>query len=555
MPIEFAKFLIQDSKLLPLNMNTPLLQVNNINLTIQEKSILHNISFSLERGKTLALVGESGSGKSMTAMSILQLLPHNAKITSGEVIFDNTQLLSLSEKQLCSVRGNKLGIIFQEPNMSLNPVLTIGRQIGESITRHQGLKAKALKEKIIELLQEVKLPDPETRIDWYPHQLSGGQKQRVMIAIALACQPELLIADEPTTALDVSVQAQILHQLKELQQKRNLAILLITHDMGIVRQMSDHVITMKDGEILESQASNSFFEQPKHPYSQSLISQLPQIDKFRPPLEKIDNASPLLSVRNLSVRYPVRKGLLKRIVGYTEALKPIDFTLLEKETIAVVGESGSGKTTLGRAILRLLDNTAIIDGEINYQSHLLNKLSQNELRPLRKHFQIIFQDPYSSLNPRLSILQTLSEGMLALGTAISKKECQERAENLLEKVGLQASDIDRYPHEFSGGQRQRIAIARALSVEPKMIICDEPTSALDVSIRAQILQLLGQLQETMNLSLIFITHDLSLIPLIAHRVLVLKDGELIEQGDAKQIMQQPKQDYTKLLINSIPSLK
>ena len=536
-------------------MNTPLLKVENLHLNIAQKSILRNISFSLERGKTLSLVGESGSGKSMTAMSILQLLPHNAELTAGDIIFDHTQLLSLNEKQLQSIRGNKLGIIFQEPNMSLNPVLTIGRQIGESITRHQGLRSKNLKTKIIELLEEVKLPDPETRIHWYPHQLSGGQKQRVMIAIALACQPELLIADEPTTALDVSVQAQILAQLKELQKKRNLAILLITHDMGIVRQMSDHTIVMKDGEILESQATKEFFKQPKHPYSQSLMAQLPQTDKFRSKLDAQHQKNILLKVDNLSIRYPIRKGLLKRIVGHTEALKPMSLTLSEKETVAIVGESGSGKTTLGRAILRLLDNTAIINGRIQYQTHDISQLTQDKLRPLRKDIQIVFQDPYSSLNPRLSILQTLSEGMIALGTTTSKKECQERAETLLQQVGLQASDIDRYPHEFSGGQRQRIAIARALSVEPKLIVCDEPTSALDVSIRAQILALLSQLQEKMNLSLLFITHDLSLIPLIAHRVLVLKEGELIEQGNAQQIMQNPQQEYTKLLINAIPSLK
>lgn len=536
-------------------MNKPLLSVNNLSLTIEGKPILHDINFSLERGKTLALVGESGSGKSMTAMSIMQLLPHNACITQGDIHFANTPLLTLTEKQLQAIRGNKIGIIFQEPNMSLNPVLTIGKQIGESITRHQGLRFKALKDKIIQLLEEVKLPDPHLRINWYPHQLSGGQKQRVMIAIALACQPELLIADEPTTALDVSVQAEILKQLKELQEKRHLAILLITHDMGIVKQMSDHVITMKDGELIESQPVQAFFRQPEHPYSQSLISHLPQMDTFRPQLPQTNLQHALLQADKLSIRYPIRQGLLKRVVGYTEALKPIDLNLYEKETLAIVGESGSGKSTLGRAILRLLDNSAIVTGEVRYQNHAINRLSQNELRPLRKHMQIIFQDPYSSLNPRLSILQTLSEGLLSFGMTNSKEQCKEKAQHLLSQVGLQPSDIDRYPHEFSGGQRQRIAIARALSVEPKLIICDEPTSALDVSLRAQILSLLLDLQEKMNLSLIFITHDLSLIPHIAHRVLVLKEGELIEQGNAQEVMKNPQHDYTKVLIDAIPSLQ
>lgn len=534
-------------------MNNALLHINNLSLAIQNKPILHNLNLSLERGKLLSLVGESGSGKSMTAMSIMQLLPHNATITDGTITLDETDLLTLSEKQMQSVRGNKIGMIFQEPNMSLNPVLTIGRQIGESIKRHQGLRFKELKKKVIELLEEVRLPDAETRIHWYPHQLSGGQKQRVMIAIALACQPELLIADEPTTALDVSVQAEILKQLKQLQQKRNLAILLITHDMGVVRQMSDEVITMKDGLMIESQPCEAFFKQPKHSYSQILISGLPRMDHFRCQ-SSTQQAQPLLQVKDLSVKYPIRRGLLRRVVGHTEALKPISLKVYEKETIALVGESGSGKTTLGRAILRLLDNTAMIEGNVYYRHHAISELGQNELRPLRKHMQIIFQDPYSSLNPRLSVLQTLSEGMLALGSATSQQQCQDQAVQLLEQVGLKATDIDRYPHEFSGGQRQRIAIARALAVEPQLIICDEPTSALDVSIRTQILDLLAGLQEKMNLSLLFITHDLSLIPLIAHRVLVLKDGQLIEQGDAQQIMQQPRQAYTKLLIDSIPTI-
>lgn len=534
-----------------MNDKKTILNVKNLTLKIGELTILNNVSLSIDVGETLAIVGETGSGKSLTALSIMRLLPQKSEVLSGTIEFNSKNLLVLTEREMQRLRGNHIGMIFQEPNVSLNPVLTIGQQVAESLHLHQGLRRKKLRQEVIKLLYEVQLPNPEQRIDWYPHQLSGGQKQRVMIAIAIACKPDLLIADEPTTALDVTIQAQILALLKRLQAERNISMLLITHDMGVVAQVSDHVTVMRQGEIMESASNKEFFSQAKHEYSQSLLQALPNMHNFRP---AISDAKTLLDVKNLNVRFPIKQGLLKRTKGYTHAVNNFELQLYERETVAVVGESGSGKSTVGRAILRLLDGLANIKGSIVFQAHNIDTVKQNDLRPLRQHLQIVFQDPYSSLNPRLSIEETVSEGMLALSVVANKREAYARCVELMQSVGLEASMLERYPNEFSGGQRQRIAIARTLAVKPKLIICDEPTSALDVSVRKNILQLLNKLQQQYNLGLMFITHDLSLIPHIAHRVIVMKEGNIVEMGSAEQILLRPQQAYTQSLVKSIPAL-
>ena len=532
-------------------MMNSLLTVEQLSLSIGSQCILSNLNFSIKEGQTLALVGESGSGKSMTAQTIMRLLPYQAQVSMGKIYLQDIELLTLRESQMQHLRGSHIGMIFQEPSMSLNPVLTIGKQVAESLKIHTTLSPKDIKARVIELLQEVQLGDAEQRLDWYPHQLSGGQKQRVMIAIAMACRPKLLIADEPTTALDVTIQAQILKLLKSLQQQHNLSILLITHDMGVVAQMSDEVVVMRHGEIVETASKATFFQQPKHPYSRQLLQAMPSMHEFREP---ITQRHELLQVRDFNVRYPIRKGLLKRTVGYTEAAVDIQFSLCRQETLAIVGESGSGKSTLGKAILRLLDGVADFSGEVDFQGQSLVHLSQAQMRLLRHQVQIIFQDPYASLNPRFTIEQTLSEGMYALGIVNSSAQARQRCVELMQQVGLEEPMLARYPNEFSGGQRQRIAIARALAVKPQLIICDEPTSALDVSVRQTILKLLLDLQQQHQLSLIFITHDLSLIPHIAHRVMVMQQGRVVEVGTTEQILWQPQQPYTQQLVDSIPAL-
>ena len=528
-----------------------LLKVTQLSLAIGSQSILKQLNFQVLKGQTVALVGESGSGKSMTAQTILRLLPNGSQVTDGHIEFNGQSLLGIKESAMQQLRGKSIGMIFQEPNMSLNPVLTIGRQVAESLKIHTRLSQTQIQQRVIELLHEVQLPNPDQRLSWYPHQLSGGQKQRVMIAIALACEPELLIADEPTTALDVTIQAQILDLLKTIQQQRQLSILLITHDMGIVAQMADEVVVMKSGEIVEAAPKPVFFDQPQHPYSQHLLQSIPNMQRFR---EQRTQVQSLLSVNQLDVRFAIKKGLLRRTSGYVNAAQSIQFEVKKGETLAIVGESGSGKSTIGKALLRLLDDQAQISGGIEFNGYHLEQLSQKQLRTLRHQFQIVFQDPYSSLNPRFTIEQTLSEGMLALNVVSDRQQLANRCRQLMIQVGLEESMLHRYPNEFSGGQRQRIAIARCLAVNPSLIVCDEPTSALDVSLRQTILQLLIELQKQHQLALIFITHDLSLIPHIAHRVAVMNQGQIVEVGEAQQILLNPQHEYTKKLIDAIPAL-
>lgn len=522
----------------------PLLDVQNLKIQAGNTPLVNGISFHIHAGEVFALVGESGSGKSLTSLAVMRLLSEGLSITGGDVRLGSDSLFALSETQMNSIRGRRIAMVFQEPQSSLNPVHTIGRQIGEVLTLHRG---KAPKKDIIELLQEVGIPDPEQRIDWYPHQLSGGQKQRVMIAMALACEPDLLIADEPTTALDVTIQKQILDLMNELRKTRQLGILLITHDMGVVAEMADRIAVMRHGHILEQAERNEFFRAPKHEYSMQLIHSLPQPDDYL----KAAEHTPLLELKDVKVWFEQRKGILQRIAGYTKAVDGISLTIGKGETLALVGESGSGKSTAGRAILRL-ENTA--GGEIWFDGQRIDTMSQSGFTPYRKRIQVIFQDPFSSMNPRMTVRQIIEEGMVSLGIVASADERERRIKALLERVGLEAAHLDRFPHEFSGGQRQRIAIARAIAVEPELIICDEPTSALDVSIRGQVLALLQELQEEMGLSYLFITHDLSIIPHLAHRVAVMRNGVIVEQGNTEALMSAPQHEYTQHLLAAVPRI-
>ena len=539
----------------------PLLSVSNlaIELPAPRRAIAANgdgtarrlvkgISFEIEAGQILALVGESGSGKSLTSLALLRLLPDALRIVDGEVRLDGDDLFRHSEAQMNSIRGSQAAMIFQEPQTALNPVKNLLEQVGEVLQLHRGMRGSELRSQVIRLLEEVGIPDPEQRLAWYPHQLSGGQKQRVMIAMALACEPRLLVADEPTTALDVTIQKQILELLKVLCRKRGLAVLLITHDMGVVAEMADQVAVMRYGEIVEYRPCQAFFRSPQHDYSRQLIQSLPR-RQYRDPLP---DSEPLLRLSNVRVWFAQRKGLLQRVHGYTRAVDGIDLEIRRGETVALVGESGSGKSTAGRAILALEPLAA---GEIRFDGERIDHLSAAAFRPWRKRIQVIFQDPFSSMNPRMTIREVLEEGMRALGVGGNSKQREERLRSLLERVGLQADHLDRYPHEFSGGQRQRIAIARAIAVEPELIICDEPTSALDVSIRGQVLELLQELQREMGLSYLFITHDLSIIPLLAHRVAVMKNGVIVEQGLTSEVMNHPQQDYTRELLAAAPMLE
>lgn len=510
-----------------------------------------NISFDVKRGETLALVGESGSGKSVTALSIMRLLPDAAQITNGSIKLNGDELLALPEIAMRSVRGKRVAMIFQEPMLSLNPVMTVGAQISECLSLHQNLHGEAAHRKIIELLNAVGIHEPEQRLNEYPFQFSGGMKQRVMIAMALAGEPDLLIADEPTTALDVTTQAQILKLLKELQQKTGMAILFITHDLGIVSQMADRVAVMYGGEILELATCETFFSEPSHAYSKKLFMALPEAQK---PVAQpaVTTEQPILKIDNLKVYFPIRKGLFKRTVGHVKAVDGISLEIKPGRTLALVGESGSGKTTAGRGILQLLP---ISGGQINFAGEDLAELNKNELRKKRKDIQIIFQDPYASLNPRMRIAEIIDEGMAALGVGKTKTARLQRIDELLTQVGLSSQHKYRYPHEFSGGQRQRIAIARALAVEPKLIICDEPTSALDVSVQAQILELLQSLQNRMGLTYLFITHNLSVVSYLAHEVAVLYQGKIVEHGTTQQVLKSPQHSYTRTLLASIPKIE
>ncbi len=511
------------------------------------EAILKGVSFDLKAGEIFALVGESGSGKSVTSMATMRLLPDALKISAGDVFVDDTDLLALPESKMQDVRGRQVAMIFQNAMTALNPVQTVGDQVAETLRLHTTLSGAKLRSRVETLFEEVGIPEPAQRFSFFPHQLSGGQQQRVMIAMALACEPEVLIADEPTTALDVTIQEQVLELIRELTRSRQLAVLLITHDMGVVKQTADEVGVMYRGEIIEHASVNNFFHAPQEPYSRQLIDALPDLSQFKAERE----STPLLELSDVKVHFPIRRGVLQRVVDYTRAVDGVSLSIGRGETYALVGESGSGKSTLGRAILNL---ETTVGGTIKFEGVALNNMARRAMLPYRKRVQVIFQNPYSSMNPRLTVGDIIAEGMISLGVVSTAADRQERVLRLLERVQMLPEHASRYPHEFSGGQLQRIAIARALAVEPELIICDEPTSALDVSIRAEVLDLLQVLQREEGVSYLFITHDLSIVPTLADHVGVMQYGKLVEQGSAEQILTNPQHPYTKALLASVPRL-
>lgn len=578
------------------------------------------VGFRIRRGEAYALVGESGCGKSMTALSILGLVPRPAaRIVEGSVRLDGTDLLRLPERELRRVRGRRIGMVFQEPQTALNPVLSVETQIGEALTRHLGLRGRARRERVLALLREVGIPDPERRLREYPHQLSGGMKQRVVIAMAIACDPDLVIADEPTTALDVTLQAQVLELLRRERERRGMALLLITHDLGVVAENADRVAVMYAGEIVEEAPRGRFFREPRHPYTRGLFEALPDRRKRARPLAAIPGSVPslaapppgcrfaprcaladarcraeapgwtelgeghrvrchavaggraaapaapppprraapaaagaaLLEVRGLAVHFPVRKGVLRRTVGHVRAVDGVSFALAAGRTLALVGESGCGKTTAGKAVLQLLRPTA---GSVRFDGTELTRLRGRALRRRRRDMQIVFQDPYASMNPRMLVGDIVAEGIVAQRLAATRAERERRVAALLEQVGLPADAARRYPHEFSGGQRQRICIARALAVEPRLVVCDEPTSALDVSVQAQILNLLRGLQDRLGLAYLFISHDLAVVSYLAHEIAVMYLGRIVEHGPVDAVLDRPLHPYTEALLAAAPAV-
>ncbi len=504
---------------------------------------VRGVSFHINKGETLALVGESGSGKSMMALSILQLLPHAvAHRLSGSIRFAERELLGASERELEGIRGNKVAMVFQEPMTSLNPLQTLETQIGEVLALHKGIRREKARARIIELLTLVGLPMPEKRLDAYPHELSGGQRQRVMIAMALANEPGLLIADEPTTALDVTVQAQILKLLKDLQSRFGMAMLLITHDLGVVRKMADRVCVMNKGEIVETGNTSEVFTTPRHSYTKHLLNSDPKGH----PLPVADGTPILLEAREMKVWFSIKGGLLRRTIAHVKAVDGIDLTVRQGQTVGVVGESGSGKSTLGTAILRLIPS----DGSIRYDGKELRDLGSNSIRALRRDMQIVFQDPYGSLSPRKSVADIVGEGLRIHGLGSSSGEREQMIVSILEEVGLDPAVRSRFPHEFSGGQRQRIAIARAMVLKPKFVVLDEPTSALDMSIQAQIIDLLRDLQRKHNLAYLFISHDLKVVRALCEELIVMKSGKVVERGSAADIFRAPQHPYTQALLRA-----
>jgi peptide/nickel transport system ATP-binding protein len=619
-------------------MKGPLLEIDQlITRLITDSGVVRavdGLSLSINQGETFALLGESGCGKSMTALSIMRLLPEAGLILNGSLRMDGRDLLTLSELEMRQIRGRHIGMIFQEPMLSLNPVMTIGSQVAEILIQHLKLPGEEAMKRALAMLEAVGIPDAARRSGYYPFQFSGGMKQRVMIAMALACEPALLIADEPTTALDVTIQAQVLDLLRQMQRRSRMSILLITHDLGVVSEMAHQVAVMYAGELVETADRKRFFESPAHPYSRKLFESLPMRNKRGEPLAMIKGSVPpltrefsgcrfvercdfgwdrclhqaprwnqwnpgrfvrchlydaeikekergrrdefkpgqdhmvskgrissdvpssksssnLLTVEDIRIHFPIRKGLLKRTVGSIKAVDGVSLSIPLGRTLALVGESGCGKTTLGKGILRLIPPTG---GSVLFQGKDLSSLRLAELRPLRREFQIIFQDPYASLNPRLRIAEIIEEGMAALGIGTGTGDRMIRIDRLLEEVGLSASIKFRYPHEFSGGQRQRIAIARVLSVNPKLIICDEPTSALDISVQAQILNLLKELQDRHGLAYLFITHNISVVEFLAHEVAVMYLGRIVERGTVEEILDHPNHPYTRALLSAVPSI-
>ena len=522
----------------------PLIDVRDLSIAFaqggERKIVVDRVSFRLMKGKALALVGESGSGKSVTAQALVRLLPQPAaSYPTGEILFRGRDVLKMTDAELREMRGGSVTMVFQEPMTSLNPLHTIARQIGEIIALHHG-RAAATKKRIVELLTEVGIVDPAERLGAYPHQLSGGQRQRVMIAMALANRPDLLIADEPTTALDVTVQAQILKLLKDLQQKMGMAMLFITHDLNVVRRIADDVIVMQRGEIVEAGRMAEVFDNPRHPYTRALLAAEPKGDA--PPGDP--GARTIASAEDLKVWFPIRRGLFRRTVGYVKAVDGVSLVVREGQTVGVVGESGSGKTTLGHAILRLIRS----EGPIAYCGRPIQDFNTKQMRPLRRDMQIVFQDPYGSLSPRMSVAEIVEEGLIAQGTKLNPAERRRVVERALADTGLDTSTLDRYPHEFSGGQRQRIAIARAMALDPKFVVLDEPTSALDMSIQAQIVDLLRDLQRRRNLAYLFISHDLKVVRALASEIIVMRRGKVVESGEAKAVFAAPQSEYTRALF-------
>ena len=521
-----------------------LLQVENLGVNFGSSVAVRGASFTIEPGETVALVGESGSGKSVTALSILQLLPYpNASHPAGSSIkFEGQELVGAKFSQLQKIRGNRIAMVFQEPMTSLNPLHTIEKQVGEVLFLHKKMNPIQVRARVLELLKLVALPNAEKRLGAYPHELSGGQRQRVMIAMALANDPALLIADEPTTALDVTIQAQILKLLKDLQQKLGMALLLITHDLGIVRRVADKVCVMQKGEIVESAPVAQLFTNPQHPYTRMLLAAEPKGDA----LTIATDAAELLKITDLKVYFPIKKGFLRRTVDYVRAVDGVSLTARAGETVGIVGESGSGKTTLGLALLRLIPS----QGHVVFLGKDISNLTPSEFRPMRKSLQIVFQDPFGSLSPRMSIGDIIAEGLDIHEPTVNKVKRDQRIAEAMQEVGLDADMRYRYPHEFSGGQRQRIAIARAMILKPSLVVLDEPTSALDMSVQAQIVDLLRDLQRRYGLAYLFISHDLRVVKALSHYVVVMQDGKVVEQGPAAELFTNPREAYTKALLKA-----
>jgi len=542
-------------------MSGKLLEVRNLHTYLQadgrEVRAVDNISFSIPKGETFCLVGESGSGKSVSALSVIRLLPQDvASHPSGEILFNGCDLLKLDDPGIRAVRGSQIAMIFQEPMTSLNPVLTIGEQITEALQLHRPEMSDAeAEQRTIMALEQVQMPQASRRFRDYPHQLSGGQRQRVMIAMALACEPQLLIADEPTTALDVTVQAEILRLMRKLQDDTGMSMLFITHDFGVVAQMAQWVGVMQQGKMVEVGPCSEVLRKPRHSYTQQLLAALPENlvkpVSVRPHSQNATDQTPLLQIRDLKVWFPIKKGLLRRTVDYVRAVDEVSLDIPQGQIVALVGESGCGKTTLGRAVLQLEPPTS---GSIQIQGQELTGLSARELRPLRRKMQIAFQDPQSSLNPRLLIETTLTEPMKVHGIGANHEQRIELAGQLLESVQLNRDFLWRYPHEFSGGQRQRIGLARALTLNPEFIVCDEITSALDVSVQAEILQLLLSIRQQRNLTLLFITHNIGVVEYLSDRTVVMYKGKIVEQGETAQVCGQPQHPYTQKLLEAVPRL-
>jgi microcin C transport system ATP-binding protein len=524
--------------------STPLLSIQDLGVAFRQgdqlNQVVSGLSLQIEKAETLALVGESGSGKSVTALSVLRLLPSPPVVyTGGDIQFNGNSLLHAPEAELRKVRGNQISMIFQEPMVSLNPLHTIEKQLAEVLALHRGMRRDAARSEIIQCLDRVGIRNAKGRLKDYPHQLSGGERQRVMIAMALANDPALLIADEPTTALDVTIQAQILLLLKELKQEMGMGLLFITHNLNIVRRLADNVAVMRQGQCVEQSSRNNLFSRPQHPYTQQLLA----AENVGDPLPLPADAAPLLKVENLQVSFPIRRGLLRRTVGQHYALKDLSFELKAGESVGLVGESGSGKSTTGLALLRLLNAR----GSMWFKGQPLHQFSMKQMLPYRSQMQIVFQDPYSALNPRLNVLQIIAEG-LEVHQKLSAEQREQRVIEVLQEVGLDPALRHRYPTEFSGGQRQRIAIARALILQPQLLILDEPTSSLDKSVQAQILTLLKSLQQRHRLAYLFISHDLQVVRSLCHQVIVLRQGEVVEQGDCQTVFNSPAAAYTQQLL-------